>query len=374
MIDAVAKKRHFVFDGRTATPHFPGIGRYVTNLARALIPQLEEDERLTLLYHPKHPPVLPSSDAVQALPVGASVFSPRQQWHIPRLLGRAGAELYHSAYYLMPYRPGVPAVLTVYDLIPLLFPQQSSRRARLMFRWTIRLALRATHYCLAISEATRQDLVRHFHVAPDRIACVPLAADPAFTPQDVTRVERVRNDYGLPDRYVLYLGSNKPHKNLVGLVDAWSELQPRSEVLVIAGAWDERYPEPRRRVVKLGLEDRVRLLGPVPEEDLPALYSGAEVFAFPSMYEGFGLPVLEAMACGTPVVCSDRSSLPEVAGDAAVYCDPTQTGSIADALQRVLRNADLRQDLHKRGLARASQFSWERTARETLEVYREIAR
>ena len=134
--------------------------------------------------------------------------------------------------------------------------------------------------------------------------------------------------------------------------------------------WDRRYPEPQLQVKALGLEDRVRFLGTVPEDDLPALYGGATVFVFPSEYEGFGLPVLEAMACGTPVACSNTSSLPEVAGDAVLYFDPTNIESMAHTLDRMLADAELRADLRERGLARASDFSWERTAQETLKVYR----
>lgn len=372
MIDALTKQTHFVFDARTATPHFPGIGRYVTNLARALLPGLSVDECLTVLYDADHPQTWPDAARFRAVPLRASPFGLAQQWAIPRLLKELGADLYHSAYYLMPYRPGVPAVLTVYDLIPLLFPRQSSRRARLLFRWATHLALRAVHCCVAISEATRQDLIQHFRIAPDRVVYVPLAADPTFAPQPASSINRVRQAYGLPDRYVLYLGSNKPHKNLVRLVEAWARLQPSPAVLVIAGAWDQRYPEARQRATALGLEHSVRFLGPVPEGDLPALYAAAIVFAFPSLYEGFGLPVLEAMACGTPVVCSNTSSLPEVAGNAALYFDPCNVEMIAGSLDRVLADPELCSHLCELGFIRASQFLWERTAQQALELYRKL--
>jgi glycosyltransferase involved in cell wall biosynthesis len=142
--------------------------------------------------------------------------------------------------------------------------------------------------------------------------------------------------------------------------------------LVVAGAWDPRYPQSRARVEALDLGDKVRFLGTVPEQDLPALYSGAVLFVFPSEYEGFGLPVLEAMACGTPVVCSNRSSLPEIAGPAAVYVDPEDSSAIAAGLARVLEDDDLRESLSAQGLERARTFSWERTARETLRIYRVV--
>ncbi|MCU0502463.1 MAG: glycosyltransferase family 4 protein, partial [Anaerolineae bacterium] len=220
----------------------------------------------------------------------------------------------------------------------------------------------------------------------------------------------------LPERYVLYLGSNKPHKNLVGLIEAWqianqqisksanqrmgestngrinewAELGSRltfdvsrftlhvsrftfhAPRLVIAGAWDDRYPEAKQRVAALELGDSVTFLGPVAGTDLPALYAGAELFVFPSLYEGFGFPVLEAMACGTPVICSNVSSLPEVAGSAARQVDPRDTNALAAALDQVLGDAALRQRMRHDGLAQAGRFSWTRTALQTLDAYRRV--
>jgi glycosyltransferase involved in cell wall biosynthesis len=372
---------HFVLDARTATPHFPGIGRYVTNLARAMAPLLAPDERLTVLHDPARLPPVSASTAVQTLPVNASPFSLAQQWRLPRLLRDLGADLYHSAYFLMPYsrRPtGIPTLLTVYDLIPLLLPRQSTLRARLLVRGAARLALHSSQSVMAISEATRRDFLVHFRLQPEKIRAIPLAADPVFRPQPREAIAAARARYGLPERYVLYLGSNKPHKNLERLVEAWALLQPRGPVssagqlptLVIAGAWDNRYPEARQRADSLSLGEQIRWLGPAPETDLPALYGGAMLFAFPSLYEGFGLPVLEAMACGTPVVCSNSSSLPEVAGDAALMADPLDTEMLAMSLRQALEDESLREDLRAKGLRQAGSYSWPRTARLSIETYR----
>lgn len=366
---------HYVFDARTATPHFPGIGRYVTNLAHALIPQLAPDEHLTVFFDPAHPLDLPSGEAVHSFPVAVSPFSLRQQWVIPRLLRQHQADVYHSAYYLMPYHSGTPTVLTLYDLIPILFPAYSTPRARWLFRWTTRSALRAVQYCLSISEATRRDILTHFRIDPAHLVTIPLAADPAFTLQPPDVVAALRERYNLPEKFLLYLGSNKPHKNLVRLVEAWAAMQAEAPdyTLVIAGAWLPQHPEPRQRAQILGIDDRVCWLGPLPDADLPALYTAAEIFVFPSLYEGFGLPVIEALACGTPVACANTSSLPEVAGEAAVLFDPTQTASIADVLRQVLTDAGLRAALRRRGPVQAAKFSWECTARETLALYRGVA-
>jgi alpha-1,3-rhamnosyl/mannosyltransferase len=304
------------------------------------------------------------------LDLHASPFSVSQQWSVRRALRQQGASLYHSTYYLMPYLPGVPTVLTVYDLIPVLFPHHVSIQASLLFRWATGLALRASGHVITISEAARKDYQQAYGIAPEKISAIPLAADPAFCPRPPGEVAKVRRHHGLPERYALYLGSNKPHKNLVRLVDAWSELQPQQVRLVIAGAWDSRYPRVRQRVQELGLDDVVLWLGPVAEMDLPALYTGATLFAFPSLYEGFGLPVLEAMACGTPVAAADGSSIPEVGGDAAIYFDPIDIGEMAERISSLLDDDEFRERLSAQGLAQAARYSWEQTARRTLEVYR----
>jgi len=368
----------FVLDARTATDHFPGIGRYVVNLAQAMVPLLGEGEQLSLLRDlaqsfPYGLTAL-SGGPVRTIEVACSPFSLGQQWRVPRLLRGLGADVYHSPYYLMPYRPGVSTVVTVYDLIPLLFSRHVPARARLLFRWTTAFALRAASHVIVISEATRRDLQACFRLSSQKVTTIPLAAASSFRPRSPTEVARVRRKHALPEDYVLYLGINKPHKNLVRLIDAFSLVTQHASrfTLVIAGAWDSRYPEPRQRVTELGLEGDVRFLGPVAEGDLPALYSGALLFAFPSECEGFGLPVLEAMACGTPVACANVSSLPEVGGDAVLYFDPADVEAIAEAFCQALADADLRTELRERGLRQAAHFSWKQTAQRTLDLYRHI--
>jgi glycosyltransferase involved in cell wall biosynthesis len=367
-----------LFDARTAIDHFPGIGRYTVSLARAILPLMREDERLVLLRDPARPSqwtlTALEGERVQVVDEVVGPFSLRQQWVMPRLLRHLEADVYHSSYYLMPYLPGVPTVLTIYDLIPMLFPEYSTARARLLFRLTTSLALRAASHVILISQATRRDLLAAYRFSPEKLTVIPLAADPAFRPASPHEVESVRRKHDLPEDYVLYLGSNKPHKNLVRLIDAFSRIARHTPriALVIAGAWDPCYPQARRRVAALELERSVHFLGPVAEEDLRALYSGATAFVFPSLYEGFGLPVLEAMACGTPIACSDASSLPEVAGDAALYFDPTDVEAIAWAFSEILTDPALRENLRAQGLNRASEFSWEQTGQETLDLYREI--
>jgi alpha-1,3-rhamnosyl/mannosyltransferase len=240
---------HFVLDARTASPHFPGIGRYVANLAPALEPLLRPDERLTLLEDPSHRVTMVSKAA--RVQVSESPFSAAQQTSVPRLLKSLGADLYHSAYLMMPYRPGVPTVLTVYDLIPLLLPAQSSTRATLFFRSAMTLALRVAQQVIVISESTRADLLSHFRISPDRVTAIPLAADPVFRPQGEAVIAEMLLRCDLPRDYVLYVGSNKPHKNLAGLIEAWAHIatgpEGRERTLVVAGAWDRQYEQVQER-------------------------------------------------------------------------------------------------------------------------------
>ncbi len=378
---------HIVLDARTATDHFPGIGRYVFNLARAMVPLLEPDEQLTLLVDPTSPSPWHLASLIGAqtrlVEISISPFSLRQHWLIPRLLRQLKADLYHSPYYLMPYRLPIPTLLTIYDLIPLRYPDYFSWSARQIFKWATALAIHTATQITTISQATRSDLLTYYHPNPAKVTPVPLAADPNFSPQSPEVVTVLRARLNLPEQYILYIGSNKPHKNLVRLIEAWNLVNRKSEIvnrkskivnqkLVIAGVWDARYPQAKTRGEELGLSDSVRFLGPVAEADLPALYSGATTFVFPSEYEGFGLPVLEAMACGAPVACANTSSLPEVAGPAALYFDPLNVTDIASTLNDLLSDPALQAQLRQQSLHQAAQFSWERAAAQILALYREM--
>jgi glycosyltransferase involved in cell wall biosynthesis len=374
-----------VLDARTATNHFPGIGRYVVNLSQALV-SIAPDLGLTLLHDPLAGATRLTLPDLPRIACSTSPFSIQQQWIVPAILRQAQAKLYHSPYYLMPYLPGVPSVVTCYDLIPLIYPEYFSATQRLIYWLAHRLALRTAGLILAISQATKADLVRAFHLDPRRISVTPLAASANLAPCSRMQIDAVRVKYALPEQYVLYLGINKPHKNLARLIQAWQVAKVKYQTpalcagacvsnikLVIAGYWDERYPEARRLAEQPGLKDQVVFVGPVIEADLPALYSGATLFVFPSLYEGFGLPVLEAMSCGTPVVCSNTSSLPEVAGDAALLVDPLNIDALAETIGQVATQTEMRQAMREKGLAQAARFSWARTAQETRAAYNNLA-
>ncbi|HEU5102659.1 MAG TPA: glycosyltransferase family 1 protein [Roseiflexaceae bacterium] len=384
-------------DARYVNDHFPGIGRYVYNLLMAL-GELDQPHKFAVLYNPDltntryDMAALARHPTLRLVATRQRPFSVGEQLALPRMLRSMRADLYHTPYYIRPYAGlPCPSITTLYDIIPRRFPDEVSPRARRLFDLLTRLAIRSSHHLLAISGSARDDLIAAYGIPSSRISVTPLAADPHFRPRLPDEIAAARAKHGLPERYVLSLASNKPHKNLVGLVEAWAHLgdggwgmgdgqdqfipDPPSPIpqLVIAGHWDPRYPEARAVAERLGLGEPVRFLPGVPEADLPALYSGAELFAFPSRYEGFGLPPLEAMACGAPVLCCDTSSLPEVVGEAAVRVAPTPE-ALAAGLRRLLAANGLRADLRAAGLRRAALFSWQTTAQATLAVYESVSR
>lgn len=371
----------YVFDVRPATEHFPGIGQTIQGLVPALVAQLTSNERLVLLCNPSQreqwKKLTTHSEAVELHEIQATPFSLAQQWEIPSQLRHLRANLYHAPYYLLPYFTSVPQVVNIYDLIPLRFPHHVSPLARRLAPLFLKLTVHTAHQVICPSASTYRDLQARFHLPESKLHLTPLAIDSAFHAQPKAVIQHLRERYALPEAYALYVGSNKPHKNLPCLIKAWSALRERTATLpplVMAGFWDTRYPTTLKLASNLGLQPRVTLLGPVPQADLPALYSAATLFVFPSLYEGFGLPVLEAMACGTPVVCSRIPSLVEIAAEAACYFLPTDHQQIAEAVLRLWEDGEARMQLRARGFQRARGFSWQKSAAKTLEVYRRVTR
>ncbi len=364
-------------DGRYIEDHFPGIGRYTYNLA-AKIPEVAPDVDFVVFYNPRllntryDMERLARHANLQVVAAETPTLSFKEQYQLRSLVNRHSLDLLHSPYYIKPYWLQCPSVVTMYDLIPMIYPQHLPHRwSAWIFRVTASLAVRSASQIIAISESTKKDVTRLLSGSQGRTTVVHLAADERFRPLGREQLGKTLQRLGLPREYVLYMGINKPHKNLVFLLRLFAQLSTDAK-LVLAGKEDPRYSQLREEAQRLKLNDRVVFLGEVADSDLPTLYNGAELFVFPSLYEGFGLPVLEAMACGTPVVCSSASSLPEIVGDAAVTLDPRDAAAWAAAITELLENGELRADLRKKGLARAAGFSWEDTARETFGVYRSV--
>jgi alpha-1,3-rhamnosyl/mannosyltransferase len=376
---------HIAIDGRTLGDHYPGIGRYLWNLLRAMVP-LAPDERFTLLEaedgdNRRYPLGELEAAGVRRVQAPSRVRGLGQQLALPRLLRELEADVFHAPYYLTAYRTPCPLAVTVYDVIgaldPAFLPSKLDRKA---YRLAMQQAVRSAAGIVTLSKVGKDGLVEHFAADPERVLVTPAAVDPGLSAAPPEAMESVRDRLGLPERYVLHVGTNKPHKNLVRLVRAWAAVREKQKAgggdpgwkLVFAGRHDRRHPEAGDAVRELGLGN-VRFLGEVAEDDLSALYTGAGLLVMPSLAEGFGLPVLEAMACGTAVACSRSVQVPPVAGAAAAYFDPEDVESIAATLARLLTNGGYRQILADRGAGHVAQFSWDKTALQTLRLYRRLA-
>jgi glycosyltransferase involved in cell wall biosynthesis len=266
-------------------------------------------------------------------------------------------------------------VITVHDLNFVYYPQFLTAESRRYYNGQIEWAVSRADHILADSYATKSDLVSMLNVSPEKITAVHLAGDPAFHPLSASEAARVAAKYDLQPGYLLFVGTLEPRKNLPGLLQAYRLLLDSDATiapLVLVGGKGWLYEEVFERVETLHLTEHVRFLHDVGDADLPGLYNAAGVLTTPSFYEGFGLPALEAMACGTPVVVSDRASLPEVVGEAGLLVNPDDPQDIAQALQRVLTDKTLRARMRERGLEQAALFTWEKAAREHLAVYRQV--
>lgn len=292
-------------------------------------------------------------------------------WLVPRFAG----SVFHFPISAMPVLANTRAIVTIPDLTFRLFPDTMTRRARLYWDLFTRLGVRRAEYIIAFSESIKRDIQRHLGVCDDRIIVVYISASDEFKPiLDASVLENVRYRYGLPPRFILFTGTIEPRKNLIRLLHAFQILKKRGlpHSLLLAGQQGWGFAEVCAAVSDLDIREHVIFGGYVPAEDLPLLYNAADLFVYPSLYEGFGLPVLEAMSCGTPVVASATSSLPEVAGDAALLVDPYDIEGWAEAIYRVLTDTALQQVLREKGLQRSCQFSVERMAKETIRVYQMV--
>jgi glycosyltransferase involved in cell wall biosynthesis len=358
--------------------HDFGIGTYIRNLLRQLA-RMDDRTEFVVFCRPDDRETLSTlGENFRAIPETAANYSVSEQLRIPLALQRERVTLFHAPHYVLPPLVRCRSVVTIHDCIHLMFPQYLPNRLAFGYaRTAIGLAARRATRVLTVSESSKRDILRFVDTEPDKIDVIYNAYDERFAIDPLEEdVVRVRERYQLQDEFVLYAGNVKPHKNLERLIDAFHIVRNRGLdhlKLVMIGDEISKYTALRRAVHRHQLHKYVRFLGYLPEETLAVMYRLAGVFVFPSLYEGFGLPPLEAMASGTPVVTSNVSSLPEVAGDAAVLVDPYDPHAIADGIYRVLTDADLRKDLRRKGVARAGQFSWEQSVRRVRKIYGEVA-
>ncbi len=392
-----------------------GIFYYDYNLIRALLEQGREHDYILLDYHPihgrretppeirhllapnarivhcrglrhyrlsrwppmRHPRLRPIARSIDRLlsPPWTAVTEAVMRRKLTPIL--EGVDLFHSSDVLQWKQPGATSVVTIYDLTVLLFPEYHTADTRELQWRKYRFAQEEADIIIAISEATKRDIETHLGIPAGRVRVVYGGVDPAFHPIEARQAVAQRlKPLGLtPGHYILHVGTLEPRKNLVRLVEAYHRLRQKRTAptppLALAGVKGWMYREIYARVEALHLERAVHFLGWVDEATLPALYNGASLFVYPSLYEGFGLPVLEAMACGVPVVTSNAASLPEVVGDAGLTVEPEDTVGLAEAIAQLLDDPDLRAEMRRRGLARARQFSWKRAAQRLLTIYNE---
>jgi glycosyltransferase involved in cell wall biosynthesis len=352
-----------------------GVGNYTRQLLTHMLALDGEHHFLLLANRPEATRDFPSHARVRSL---IQPFPSRMLWMqgvLPKLLRDARPNICHYPNSIGPLLSPCRYVVTIHDMTLSIMPQYHRWRSRLLYRPLIPLVARRAERIITVSEHARADIIRLLRVPSDRVVVIPEAAAPIFHSAPPEEQARVRERYQLNGPYLLYVGTLEPRKNLVRLIHAWHQLWRRGAIphqLVLVGGRGWQDAAIYRTIKLLDCGDALRLVGYVPTADLPALYSAADAFAFPSLAEGFGLPVIEAMACGTPVLVSTAQALQELAGDAALAVDPHDQQAMAAALERLLTDPALRDDLRARGAQRAAAYSWAAAARRTLAVYQDV--
>jgi len=363
------------FDATALPPALSGAGNYIVQLAGALS-RLRTGDRLVVIAKQSDAWRFDGWQDVELVTVPIRTRPGRLAWEqigLPRLLRRIEADLLHSPHYTMPLID-VPAtrVVTFHDMTFFLYPEHHLRAKTVFFRRMIRAAAARACHLIADSDSTRHDAIRLLHLAPSSISTVHLGVDRRFTPvTDEVQLDAVCRRYGITHPFALSVSTIEPRKNLVTAIRAVARARRDGTpwTLAVAGAAGWRTGPVQDELARSGVAAGVKFLGFVANDDLPALYSAADAFLYPSLYEGFGLPPLEAMACGAPVIVSNRSSMPEIVGDAGVLHDPEDDAAVAAAMGMMLRDRDVREMYRGRALARAAQFTWEEAARRTHTVY-----
>lgn len=363
-----------LFDARTATNEYPGLNRYTRSLLSAMLPMLREDERMHVILPPDTVIDILDHPTVVTHPTDHEVTTFRSHWQTFKLEHRIRPQVYHAPCILTPLRVPGKLVLTVHELMPVSHPQYSSDwHTKLFWKLNVQRVLMHSRKVIAVSDDTVKSGLRFFGKrAMRRSVVIRPGIDPAFRVLPPDQVASVRKAYALPHKFLLYFGSDRPHKNVATLLNALALLDPTASVpLVVAGYGSSNSPL-RRKAEQLGLNQRVLWFNDFPEKDLPALYCAAHALLFPSLVEGFAFPVLEAMACGTPVICSALNVLKEVTAGAAKIVHPTDSQEWQRAIDAALVSLDWHDVYRQKGLARAAAFSWPKAAAETLEVYRQL--
>lgn len=363
-------------DARAAIRYLPGVKRYVDRLGAAMARALPTTgDTLTVLVHQADSLPEIAGPGVDRLVCDLSPFDPRQSCTISEIVAQVKPDVFHTPYFTSPSVAGIPSVLTMHDCAPMMCPSETSSQERLLFRRVAHEALRACTLSIAVSETTRHDCLELFPDIRGKFRTIPHGVAPSFAPQPAAFCEAAALKYNLSRPYVLYLGSNRPHKNLATLLAGYARAKPllQGRSLVLAGAACEPTRRDQELIRFLNIGSDVRWTETIDSADVPALLSGADALVVPSFYEGFGLPVLEAMACGTPVTCSNAPALRELGGNSVVYFDPANDEDLARALLSVLNDPATKRRVAD-GRSRSSLYRWENVLASTLEVYQNAIR
>lgn len=351
-----------------------GVGRYTYNLIQNLVKVDQKNEYVVFSNAAekigKHIPVGPRFKIKN---VNLPMFSVRNQLKFSSVLRKEEIDVFHAPYFDAPLAGGTPFIMTIHDLIHLIFPQYFNKKVRVYYQGVVKPAVRKSNKIIADSKSSKEDIVRILGVPESKVVVIYPGVEEKFRPlADSDSAHNLCQRYSLSKEIILFVGNMKPHKNLAGLMEAFARLRQDDGVdcqLVVIGEKDRHFWQIQAKVQELKLQQEVVFTGLVAEDEMPLFYNAAEVLVLPSLYEGFGLPALEAMACGTPVVCSNTSSLPEVVGDAAILFNPKSIDEMTKAISRLLGDKSLKQKMVKEGLERAKLFSWKKTVQETVEVY-----
>lgn len=356
-----------------------GIGRYTEELIRHLV-ELDKDNQ----YH-----VFLSKSASGSFPMYAtnlsktgvdfSHYSYSEQFKYPTILKKTDLDLIHYTNFNSPvFFTSIPSVVTIHDLTLWFFPGrgQKSWFRRMAYRFVIKKTCQNAKQIIAITKRTKEDIVELLNINPEKITVVYEAVPNSYKViNNDVKIKKLKHKFNIAKPYIMYVGQWREHKNIIKMIRAFSLLRRRYNVdyqLVMVGKIDNKYPLVKTTVKELGLTDQVIFTGYVPDSDLPYMYNGAELFVWPSLYEGFGLPPLEAMACGVPVISSNVSCMPEVLGDAAYYFDPHSVEAMAKSMSDVASSYSLKRELRLKGLRQARKYSFEKSAKETLKIYKQV--
>jgi glycosyltransferase involved in cell wall biosynthesis len=358
--------------------HWTGVGRYLRNLVNELF-LIDTKNQYTLFLDEKgFESFKPPREGIKKVLSNIPWYSFQEQTRLSGILKKEKFDLVHFPHFNLPLFYNDPFVVTIHDLTLSFFPGQkmTSLMHRMAYQATIRHACKRAKGIIAVSKNTKKDLEQLLRVADSKVDVIyeAVESDRYNTNIDPKKIEEIKKKYNVRKPYLMYVGVWRNHKNILGMLEAFAKILERGldYQLVITGKPDPHYPEVMEKIRELGITSSVVLPGFVPEEELPVFFQGCDLFVFPSFYEGFGLPPLEAMASGCPVVSSNTSCMPEILGDAAEFFDPYDSESIAQAMEHVLRNRVRAQELRVKGLERVKRFSWEAMARQTLDTYNKV--